>query len=247
MLRLQLIKEKAISNKKKMNKILLLRHGGSIWNNDSKFTGWTNIPLTKKGREEASLMSECLLFNDLYPNVIFSSVLERAVETSNIINDNLFSGVIPIYTSWRLNERHYGQLEGISRKYVRDIYGNKIIKSFTTDYRVRPPNNIHHNFVNKYPVYTVGYHNHKKMKNGESIKDVSERLLPYYENDILHTLTENKLPLIVTHQNTARILMKHLLKISDDDFEDYELPSKKMFYISLDDNYEYETHEEIHY
>ena len=113
---------------KKINKqFLLVRHGESIWNQDSKFTGWTNIPLTENGKHEAKMMSNQLKNHNLYPNIIFSSVLDRAIDTSSIIKNEINNN-IQIQTSWRLNEKHYGTLEGIPRNYIRNIYGDLFTK-----------------------------------------------------------------------------------------------------------------------
>lgn len=231
------------------NQFIIVRHGESIWNQESKFTGWTNIPLTEKGRKEAHDMSQSMLRNNLKPTVIFSSVLQRAIDTSSIIRNELNDFDTMVYTSWRLNERHYGELEGIPRKYIRTLYGTKFIQMLRTNYYMKPPINIDidNTFIveNEYSIYRNCYY--MKIKNGESKENVLERLLPYYENDILYTLSEGKLPLIVTHKHTARVLMKHLLKINDADFEDYDLPKKTMLYVTLDDNLNYESHEEIPY
>lgn len=228
------------------NKFLMVRHGESIWNQDSKFTGWTNIPLTTNGRLEAHNIGKTLLKNNIYPNIIFTSVLNRAIETSNIIKYE-FNDVkdIPIHTTWRLNEKHYGNLEGMPRQNVRDVYGDKFTKMMRTSYYIKPPIIKNSSYISEYSVYRNCYF--EKIKNGESKRNVLKRLLPYYENDILYTLSENKFPLIVTHKHTARVLMKYLLKIHDDDFENYELPNKKIFLVYLDDNYNYTSHIEIPY
>jgi 2,3-bisphosphoglycerate-dependent phosphoglycerate mutase len=224
---------------------LIVRHGESIWNHDSKFTGWTNIPLTDKGKTEAYNIAQSMLYNNLYPNVIFSSVLMRAIDTSNIIKQNLLSEDIHIHTSWRLNERHYGKLEGVPRHHMRNMYGDKYTQMLRTNFHIKPPTIVDYDLPNDYPIYRNCYY--KKIKNGESKENVLDRLLPYYENDILYTLTENKFPLIVTHKHAARVLMKHLLQINDDDFEKYELPNKKILYVTLDENMNYEKHTEIPY
>jgi len=243
MYRKKLISENCnLLNKKRF---LLVRHGESIWNHDSKFTGWTNIPLTENGKKEAYRMSQSILNNKLYPNVIFSSVLMRSIDTSNIIKKQLKLENIHIHTSWRLNERHYGNLEGVPRQHIRTIYGEKYTKMLRTNFHIKPPSVIDYESPNEYPIYRNCYYN--KIKNGESKENVLDRLLPYYENDILYTLTENSFPLIVTHKHTARVLMKHLLEINDDTFENYELPSKKILYVKLDDNMKYESHDEIPY
>jgi 2,3-bisphosphoglycerate-dependent phosphoglycerate mutase len=230
------------------NRFLMVRHGESIWNKDSKFTGWTNIPLTNNGRKEAWLISQTLINNNISPNIIFTSVLDRSIETSNIIKNeiNKINELdIPIYTSWRLNERHYGTLEGIPRQYIRDMFGKKFTKLIRCNFHIKPPIIRDYNYNNDYKIYRNCYF--KKVKYGESKENVLERILPYYENDILYTLNENKLPLIVTHKHTARVLMKYLLKMNDEEFEDYELPEKKIIMVYLKEDLSYDTHKEIDY
>jgi len=230
------------------NRILLVRHGESIWNQDSKFTGWTNIPLTESGKIEAIKISNVITQNNLKPNIIFTSVLDRAIETSNIIKEKLENEKITIQTSWRLNEKHYGTLEGVPRKYIRDLYGDLFTKMMRSNFNMKPPilkdynNNTN---LTKYSIYRNCYF--EKIKYGESKENVLDRLLPYFENDILYTLTENKFPLIVTHKHTARVLMKHLLKIKDEDFENYEIPKKKILLINLDNNLNYIDHDSLCY
>lgn len=232
--------------KKVVKKIVLVRHGESIWNQESKFTGWTNIPLTENGRKEAEKIAKTLIQNNIYPTILFSSVLQRSIETSNIIRTTLIQQTmqsyhsindLPIYTSWRLNEKHYGTLEGIPRKYIRDLYGEKFTQMMRKNFNMKPP--IIKDYCNtiEYPIYRNCYF--EKIKNGESKENVLERLLPYFENDIMYTLSENKLPLIVTHKHTARVLMKHLLKINDENFENYEIPNQGFIVIDFNDNYEY--------
>jgi len=245
MFRNKLIYERIKKSKNVKNSFLIVRHGESIWNHDSKFTGWTDIPLTEKGKKEAYNISQSILYNKLSPNVIFSSVLKRAIDTSNVIKQEMPSKDIHIHTTWRLNERHYGKLEGVPREHMRNMYGDKYTKMLRTNFHIKPPTVVDYNYPNDYPVYRNCYY--KKIKNGESKENVLDRLIPYYENDILYTLTEHKFPLIVTHKHTARVLMKHLLHINDDDFEHYELPSKKILYVKLDDNMNYESHEDIAY
>ena len=239
-------------------RIIIARHGESIWNQDSKFTGWTNIPLTSNGKKEAEIIAHTLMKNNLHPNIIFTSVLDRSIDTSNIIkkvlnennknnnnNNDDNENDIKIHTSWRLNEKHYGTLEGIPRNYVRDKYGVMFTKLMRSDFTMKPPVIKDYNYNNTYPVYKNCYL--EKVKNGESKENVLNRLIPYYENDILYTLSENKFPLIVTHKHTARVLMKHLLKIDEENFEHYELPSKKILLIHLHDDLSYDSHIEIAY
>lgn len=234
-----------ISNNSK--RFLLIRHGESIWNKDSKFTGWTNIPLTNNGRIEASTIGNTLKKNNLVPSIIFSSVLNRAIDTSNIIKKELNNKELEIHTTWRLNEKNYGTLEGVPRNYIRKLYGNKLTNKMRNNFNMKPIiiNNINLDMDITYPVYRNCYFD--KVKNGESKENVLERLLPYYENDILYTLNDNNLPLIVTHKHCARVLMKYLLKITDEDFEYYDLPDKKIIIVNLDNDLKYKFHDELEY
>jgi len=225
-------------------RILIVRHGESIWNHDSKFTGWTNIPLSKKGIGEAHDISNQLIKNNLYPNIFFSSVLDRAIDTGNIIK-NRINKDHPLHTSWRLNEKHYGTLEGVPRKYIRDMYGEKFTQMMRSNYNMKPPILQDHDFKFEYSSYKNCYF--ETIKNGESKEDVLKRFLPYYENDILYTLTQNKFPLIISHKHTVRVLMKHLLHLNEAEFEKYELPNKKILNISLDQKFKLIGLNEISY
>lgn len=224
---------------------LLVRHGESIWNKDSKFTGWTNIPLTNYGKKEAAKIADALIKHNLFPNIIFTSVLERSIDTSNIIKTEINKVDIPIYTSWRLNERHYGTLEGIPRQYVREMFGNKFTKLIRCNYSMKPPIIRDYKSINDYPVYRNCYF--ETVKYGESKENVLQRMLPYYENDILYTLGEHKFPLIVTHKHTARVLMKHLLKLDDEEFETFDIPNKKIILVNLHNDLSYDSHLHIEY
>ena len=194
------------------NRFLIVRHGESIWNQDSRFTGWTNIPLSDSGKEEAHRIAKTIQTHSLVPSIIFTSVLQRCIETSSIIKKDLnLSDNIPLLTSWRLNEKHYGTLEGIPRQHIREKYGERITTLMRTSFTMKPP--FEGDLENKsiYPVYRNCYF--ETIKHGESKDNVLERLLPYYENDILYTMSEKNVPLIVTHKHTARVLMKHLLQL----------------------------------
>ena len=231
-------------------RFLLVRHGQSIWNHDSKFTGWTNIPLTQKGKDEAVKIAKTIKDNHLRPNIIFSSVLNRAIDTSNIIKEQFnVNSNMEIHTSWRLNEKHYGHLEGVQRQYIRDIYGDKFTTMMRGNFNMKPPllneeeqKNIE---KNKYKIYQNCYF--EKIKNGESKENVLERLLPYYQNDICYTFQENKFPLIVTHKHCARVLMKYLLDLSDEEFEHFEIPNKKILLVELHNDLKYKHHEFLSY
>jgi 2,3-bisphosphoglycerate-dependent phosphoglycerate mutase len=223
--------------RQKYNRVFIVRHGESIWNHDSKFTGWTNIPLTKNGKKEAGVIAEKLKSLDVYPDVFFSSVLNRAIETTNIIKSN-FNENDPLYTSWRLNEKHYGNLEGLPRQKIRDDYGDKFTKMMRSNFYMKPP--LIREDIKKdhqYPVFRNCYFD--TIKNGESKENVMQRFIPYFQNDVLYSFVENKVPLVVTHKHCLRVLMKHYLKIDDEKFEDYQIKSRTIVELKFDDDFKY--------
>lgn len=218
-----------------MKRLLIVRHGKSIWNQESKFTGWTNIPLNRDGKIEALNMAKMLNYYKLEPNIIYTSIMHRAVDTSQLINSELKNKAI-IKSDWRLNEKHYGTLEGVERAFIRTQFGEEYTKRMRADFTMMPP--IINKKKNIYGITRMCkeaeiYFN--KIQNGESKKDVYNRAVPFYLEQIV-PIVKNDFPLIVTHKHTARVLMKYLLSINDKDFEKYNLPENKMLYIELDDN-----------
>ena len=233
----------------KNKRVYMVRHGQSIWNHDSKFTGWTDIPLTRKGEHDALNMAKTLIGRNIIPTVLFSSELERAITTTNIIKmevEKTIQFTIPNHTSWRLNEKHYGTLEGVPRQYIRDEYGDRFTSMMRNNFYMKPPvlNNCPRDDT-KFPIYENCYY--ETMKNGESKENVLERLLPYFENDILYTLKKGQIPLIVTHKHCARVLMKHYLNMSDVDFENYDIPSKSILELEFNDKRELIKHGSFRY
>lgn len=224
--------------------ILIARHGESIWNKDSKFTGWTNIPLNNKGIEDAHNIGKALINENLFPDIFFTSTLDRAIDTTNIIKNKINNNAL-LHTSWRLNEKHYGTLEGVPRKYIRNVYGEKFTQMLRTNYNIKVPILKNYNYNHEYTSYKNCYS--EKIKNGETNEEVLTRFLQYYENDILFTLTQNKLPLIISHKHTIRVLIKHLLNMNDEDFENYKLPSNKILNIKLDEKFNLIKINEINY
>ena len=226
------------------NQFLLIRHSESVFNKHDKFTGWTNVPLSKNGIIESRSVGQKLLELNLKPNIIFSSVLKRSIDTSYIIKDTL-KNYSEIHTSWRLNEKHYGTLEGVKRQYIYKKYGSEFTELIRTDFYTKPPVIKDIDMYKEYPIYKNCYI--EKLKYGESKENVLTRLLPYFENDIVSSIQENQLPLIVTHKHCARVLLKHLLNIPDHEFAKLQFPSKKICIVDLNHNFEYKKHEFIDY
>ena len=224
--------------------VLLVRHGKSIWNHDSKFTGWTNIPLIEEGRKESLKIAKKLRENALIPNIFFSSVLERSLESANIIKYNV-NPEGTMQTSWRLNEKHYGTLEGIERKKIREEYGGKFTTMMRNNFYMKPPVIRDLQTPSNYPIFKNCYYN--SIKYGESKENVLNRLLPYFQNDILYTITENKLPLVVTHKHCMRVLMKFYLNMNDQEFEEYDIPYNTILNMVFDENFDFQHYKLIKY
>ena len=215
-----------------MKRFLLVRHGKSIWNQESKFTGWTNIPLDRAGKIEAIKMGKILNNHKLQPTIIYSSIMSRAINTGLLINETL-DKKINIHSDWRLNEKHYGLLEGVERQFVRNKFGKVFTKKMRSDFTMMPPI-IEETVTNNYSIVNMckeaeNYFN--KIQYGESKKDVYNRTIPFYLEKIVPLIKENEFPLIVTHKHTARVLMKYLDDINSKDFEQYNLPENKILYI----------------
>ncbi len=229
---------------------LMVRHGESIWNYDSIFTGWSDIPLTNNGIKHAMNMGEILNHNKLFPKIIFTSMLDRTLQTSKILvsefkdntNDN---SEIKIEQSWRLNEKHYGYLNGVKRKKIRDDFGEQFTRDMRKSYTMFPPITDDRLEHQKYPIYQNTYYNLHPQ--GESKKMMLRRLLPYWYETVLPCIRLDMLPLICTHKHTARVLMKHLKQIPDDSFHEYELPDKTIMKITLNIDGFLQNEEEINY
>lgn len=225
-----------------MKRILLVRHGQSVWNRMNKFTGWTDVPITTKGIKESKQIAKTLQKNNLIPTNYYSSVLTRSIHTANIIKNTL-NNSSKIVTSWKLNEKHYGSLEGILRQDIIDIYGSKFTYNMRNNFDTFPPiipiNNNNNNI--EYPLFKNNYH--YKFKNGESKQLVYNRVIPYYQNIIEY---KHDLPIIISHKHCMRVIMKYSLNISDSAFKYFNIPEKNIILITLNNN-QYESHSYISY
>tara|TARA_B100001248_G_scaffold261230_1_gene251714 strand:+ start:2437 stop:3183 length:747 start_codon:yes stop_codon:yes gene_type:complete len=219
---------------------LICRHGQSIWNKENKFTGWSNISLTKKGKMDAFHISNIIKENNMIPTKIYTSDTKRTIDTANIINKSLDLN-LEIESSWLLNEKHYGGCEGISREYVEKRYGEAYTDFLRKNYLVRPPSledinnqriknsygNDEYNLEKKYY-----YENNNLEFMGENCHMVSQRINKYFLENILINNESNYLPLIVTHKHPIRVLCKSLLGLKEDKFEKTDFDNKSILYIN---------------
>lgn len=204
--------------------LILLRHGQSEWNKKNLFTGWVDVRLTDQGIAEAKRAGELLRDQDLLPDVLFTSVLSRAIQTANLALDTADRLWIPVERSWRLNERHYGALQGKNKAETLEAYGNEQFMTWRRSYDTPPP------ALDDSSEWSQASDPRYKDIDGqrpktECLKDVVTRLLPYWENTITPVIDSGKRVLITAHGNSLRALVKHLEGISDEDIAGLNIPT----------------------
>ncbi len=208
-----------------MYKLVLVRHGESTWNREKLFTGWTDVDLTAKGAKEARTAGKLLKQQGLTFNIAFTSLLKRAIRTLWIILDEMDLLWIPAVHDWRLNERHYGSLEGLSKIKLAEEYGEQQVKIWRRSFDVRPPTLARND--PRCEGHDRRYRNipPQQLPMGESLKDTLERVLPVWNEFIVPAIRTEKQVLIVAHGNSLRALVKVLEEISDADIVDFDIPT----------------------
>lgn len=208
-----------------MYKVILLRHGESIWNKENKFTGWTDIDLSKKGIEEAIEAGKILKKKNILFDVAFTSVLKRAIRTLWITMDQTDLMWIPVYNTWRLNERHYGALQGYNKAEIAKEKGEKQVHIWRRSYDIKPP--LLEEDDKRNPVLDPKYAQleRKEIPFGECLKDTVERFLPYWKEVISPVIKQGKRVIIAAHGNSLRALVKYLDNISDEEIVHLNIPT----------------------
>jgi 2,3-bisphosphoglycerate-dependent phosphoglycerate mutase len=216
--------------------LILLRHGESTWNAENLFTGWVDVPLSEKGRAEAEHGGELLKAAGLMPDVVHTSLLRRAITTASIALDVADRHWIPVRRSWRLNERHYGALQGKNKKQTLEEYGEEQFMLWRRSFDVPPPpiDDGSEFSQDQLPQYAgLG----DELPRTECLKDVIERFLPYWESDITDDLRAGRTVLVAAHGNSLRALVKHLDGISDDAIAGLNIPTGMPLVYELDDSF----------
>ncbi len=206
-------------------KLILVRHGQSIWNVENLFTGWVDVDLSEKGRDEAAQAGRELLAEKIEPHIAFTSVLKRAIRTLWIILDTTDRMWIPVERSWRLNERHYGALQGLDKAQTAAMHGAAQVKIWRRSYDVPPPplaqdDPRHPRFDPRYADVDPG-----SLPASESLKDTLARVLPDWQSRIAPELETGKNVLVVAHGNSLRALVKMLDKMSEKDIVEFNIPT----------------------
>ena len=216
--------------------LVFIRHGFSEWNAKNLFTGWRDVNLTERGVEEAKTAGQKLLNAGFEFDIAFTSVLTRAIKTCNIVLEESHQLWIPQVKNWRLNERHYGELQGLDKKATAEKYGDEQVHIWRRSYDTLPPlldpkdpNSAHND--RRYANLPADV-----IPNGENLKVTLERVLPFWEDQIAPALLSGKRVLVVAHGNSLRALAKHIEGISDADIMDLEIPTGQPLVYKLDDN-----------
>ena len=225
-----------------MIKLVLLRHGESIWNKENLFTGWTDVDLSERGRVEAKQAGELLKAEGLSFDLAFTSVLRRAIRTLWIALDELDLMWIPVEHSWRLNERHYGALQGLNKTQTAAKYGDDQVLIWRRSYDVPPP--ALEDTDPRYPGTDPRYKglDPSELPLTECLKDTVARFLPYWHQTIVPAIQSGRRVVITAHGNSLRALIKHLDQISDEDIVGLNIPTGIPLIYELDDQLNPLTH-----
>ena len=222
--------------------LVFIRHGFSEWNAKNLFTGWRDVNLTERGVEEAKAAGKKLFEKGYEFDIAFTSVLTRAIKTCNIVLEESHQLWIPQVKNWRLNERHYGALQGLDKKATAKQYGDEQVHIWRRSYDISPPDLD--------PKDPNSAHNDRRyanipsdvVPNAENLKLTLERVLPFWEDQIAPAMLSGKRVLVVAHGNSLRALAKHIIGISDAEIMDFEIPTGQPLVLKLDDKLNYVEH-----
>jgi len=219
-----------------MKKIVLLRHGQSTWNKENKFTGWMNVDLSEQGVEEAKKAGKLLKEANFHFDKAYTSYLKRAIKTLNITLDVMDQDWIPVEKSWRLNEKHYGALQGLNKSETAVKYGDEQVHIWRRSYDIAPAalekNDDRSPFIDpRYQDVPSDY-----LPLTESLKETIERIMPYWECEIYPALKKHDQILVAAHGNSLRGIIKHLKGISDEAISELNLPTAVPYVFEFDDD-----------
>ena len=215
-------------------KLVLIRHGQSEWNLENRFTGWKDVDLSEQGKEEAKKAGQELKKAGFEFDVAYTSYQKRAIKTLNLVLEQIDELHIPVYKSWRLNERHYGALQGLNKAETAKKYGDEQVHIWRRSFDIAPPS------IDKdseyYPKSDRRYADlpDSEIPLGESLKDTIARVLPYWHSDISKSLQEGKNVIVAAHGNSLRALIKYLLNISNEDILNLNLVTGKPMVFEID-------------
>ncbi len=219
-----------------MYKVVLLRHGESTWNMENRFTGWTDVDLSERGAAEAHRAGQYLKAQGYVFDVAYTSVLKRAIRTLWITMDEMDQMWIPVYNSWRLNERHYGALQGLNKAETAAKYGDQQVKIWRRSYDTQPPALTKDD--ERWPGHDPRYKSldPKDVPLTECLKDTVARFLPYWHDTIAPAVKSGARVIVAAHGNSLRALVKYLDNISDDEIVELNIPTGVPLVYELDED-----------
>ncbi|MCI6278334.1 MAG: 2,3-diphosphoglycerate-dependent phosphoglycerate mutase [Porphyromonas sp.] len=223
-----------------MKRLVLTRHGQSVWNLENRFTGWTDVDLTDQGKEEARKAGKALKENGFHFTQAYTSYLKRAVKTLNIILDEMNLDWIPVEKTWRLNEKHYGSLQGLNKAETAQKYGEEQVLVWRRSYDVPPMPLEADDERSPYLDPRYAGVDHKDLPLTESLKETVARIIPYWEKTIFPSLKEHDDVIVAAHGNSLRGIVKVLKNISDEDIVGLNLPTGIPYVFEFDENNNYE-------
>jgi 2,3-bisphosphoglycerate-dependent phosphoglycerate mutase len=220
-----------------MHRLVLLRHGESEWNKLNLFTGWYDCDLTGTGRSEASAAGAMMADAGFHPDVLHTSLQLRAIRTADLALDAMGRLWVPVHRSWRLNERHYGDLTGRNKKETAERFGEDQVKVWRRSYDVPPPPIAADNEYDPNDDPRYAHLPPEVLPQSECLKDVVERMLPYWYDGIVPDLDAGHAVLVVAHGNSLRALVKHLQGISDEEITGLNIPTGVPLLYELDEHF----------
>ena len=218
-----------------MLKLVLIRHGESVWNRENKFTGWTNVPLSDKGVQEAKDAGKLLKEKGFNFKLAYTSYLNRAIKTLWLVLEEMDLMWIPVYNTWRLNEKHYGNLQGLNKAEMAEKFGDEQVLLWRRSYDAPPP---------PIPLDDPRHPSHDQRYAGlkpeeipatEALKDTEERIVPYWKSDISKSLQEHKEILVAAHGNSLRGIVKYLKDMGEDEILKFNIPTGIPYVFEFDD------------
>lgn len=226
-----------------MHTLVLLRHGESTWNKENRFTGWTDVDLTEQGRTEAATAGKAMLERGLTFDVAYTSVLKRAIRTLWIAFDAMDLLWVPVHRDWRLNERHYGALQGLNKAETAAKFGDAQVKIWRRSYDIPPPPLDEND--ERFPGHDRRYAglSAKDLPRTECLKDTVARFLPYWHDTIAPAVRNGQRVMIAAHGNSLRALVKYLDNVSDQDIVELNIPTGVPLLYELDEDLKPIRHE----
>jgi 2,3-bisphosphoglycerate-dependent phosphoglycerate mutase len=220
-----------------MSTLIMIRHGESEWNDKGLFTGWVDVRLSERGRTEAAQAGQQLAEAGLRPEIMHTSVLSRAIETANIALDVADLAWLPVRRSWRLNERHYGALQGKDKAQTRQEYGDEQFMLWRRSYDVPPPPLPDDDPLSQASDPRYALLPPELLPRTECLRDVLARMLPYWYDAIVPDLAAGRVTLVVAHGNSLRAMVKHLDGVSDTEIAELNIPTGMPLVYELDERF----------